>query len=676
MKIGDLSVSLVIIAIIFLIILPVPPQILDVLIIVNISVALIILLVVLNSTETLQFSTFPSVLLITTLYRLGLNVRSTLNILANGGYAGKVIQTFGNYVIQGNIVVGVVIFLIILVIQFVVITKGSERVAEVAARFTLDAMPGKQMAIDADLNSGLIDETQAKERRKKIQRESDFYGAMDGASKFVKGDAIMSILITIINAVGGMIIGSTMLGMEVGETVQVYTLATVGDGLVSQIPALIISIATGIIVTRAASDDNIGTDLRNQLLRPVPLILAGSALVVMIFIQGMPFLPLVIVGGTLIVYGLRLRSNEQKAEVVVEERQVEQLTQEKRKPESVMSLMQVYPIELEVGYALIPLLDASQGGDLSDRIIMIRRQCALDLGMIVPVIRARDNIQIGANEYVIKIKGAEVASGEVMLDHFLAMNPGNASDEIVGIETIEPAFGLPALWVSSAMRERAELLGYTVVDPPSVIATHLTDVLKRHGHELMGRQQVQGLLDTLKQQQSALVDDVTPRLYSVGEIQKILCNLLKENISIRDMITILETLADYGGVTHDTELLTEYVRQALRRSITRRFVPDNKARVLTLDPAVEQAIVEGVRQTERGSFVAMEPDRLQRMFNSLKTGVERMSSLGISPMALTSPMVRQHFKKLTEPVMPDLTVLSYNELEQDVEIYSDGVVSF
>ncbi len=675
MKIGDILVSIVVIFVILLIIIPTAPVVLDILLIINISIALIILLITLNSTEPLQFSTFPSILLIVTIYRLGLNICSTRLILGNGGDAGNVIQTFGTFVIAGNLVVGFVIFLIILAIQFIVITKGSERVAEVAARFTLDAMPGKQMAIDADLNAGIIDDTQAKERRRKVQRESDFYGAMDGASKFVKGDAIISIIITLINVIGGIIIGMTALGMDFDQVMQVYTLATVGDGLVSQIPALLISTATGIIVTRAASDDNIGTDVQNQIFRrPIPLMVAGGAIVGLMAIPGLPKIPLFVVGVLLFVLGYREHAQRKKDSVVVEEQQVEQLTQERRKPESVMNLLQVYPIELEVGYALIPLVDANQGGDLLDRVVMIRRQCALDLGMVVPVIRIRDNIQIGANEYIIKIKGTEIAGGEVMIDHYLAMNPGNADDELTGIDTVEPAFGLPALWIEESQREKAEILGYTIVDPPSVIATHLTDVLKRHGHELLGRQQVQGLLDTMRQTQPALVDDVVPKLFSLGELQKILCNLLRENVSIRDLITILETLSDYGGITRDTDLLTEYVRQALKRAITKRFIPDNRARVLTLDPGLEQAILEGVRQTERGSFVALEPDKLQRMLTSLKGGADRMASLGLAPMALTSPMVRQHFKKLTEPVIPDLIVLSYNELEQDVEIYSDGVV--
>ncbi len=677
MKLGDVGASVIVIVVILLMIIPVPPGVLNVLIIINISLALIILLLTLNATEALQFSSFPSVLLIATLYRLVLNIRSTLLILSNGGNAGEIIETFGNFVIGGNVVVGFIIFLIILVIQFIVITKGSERVAEVAARFTLDAMPGKQMAIDADLNSGLIDESEAKARRKKIQREADFFGSMDGASKFVKGDAIMSIIITLINVVGGMIIGMTMLGMDINTVVRVYTLATVGDGLVSQIPALLISMATGIMVTRAGSDESVGTDVKRQLFeKPLPLIIAGAAIILLMFVPGMPAIPLIIIGTLLIVLGVRERGKQQKQNVVVEEQAVEQLTAERRKPENIFATLQVYPIEIELGYALTPLIDASSGGDLPDRLLIIRRQCALDLGLVVPVIRVRDNILLGANEYVIKIRGTEVATGEVMLNHYLAMNPGQASDDIVGIDTVEPAFGLPALWISEAMREKAELLGYTVVDPPSVIATHLTDVLKRHGHELMGRQQVQGLLDTLKQTQSALVDDVVPKIFSVGEVQKILSNLLRENICIRDLITILETLSDYGGITRDTDLLTEYVRQALKRSITRRFVPDNRARVLTLEPGVEQAIIDGVRQTDKGSFVAMEPDKLQKMFNSLRVGVERMTSMGVSPMALTSPMVRQHFKKLTEPVVPDLTVLSYNELEQNVEIYSDGVVTF
>lgn len=668
----------VILLIILLIIIPLSPALLDVMLIVNISISVLILLTAIYAREALDFSTFPTVLLITTLLRIALNISTTRQILGNNGNAGHVIATFGQFVIGGNFVVGLIIFLIILVVQFMVITKGSERVAEVAARFTLDAMPGKQMAIDADLNTGLIDEQQAKERRAKVQRQADFYGAMDGASKFVKGDAIASVIITIINLVGGIIIGMVTGTMSFNEVVRVYTLATVGDGLVSQIPALMISTGTGIIVTRAASEGGLGQELVQQIFNtPMVMFVTAGMLAVISFIPGMPLVTIWMIAGAFVAMGMVLRRTEKRALATApeEEDHAEAIAAEKRKPENVTTLLQVDPIELEFGYGIIPLVDVSQGGDLLDRVVMIRRQCALDMGIIVPVIRLRDNIQLNTNEYVIKIKGVEVARGEVMADHFLALNSGSAMGQIQGIETIEPTFGLPALWITGSEREKAELMGYTTIDPPSVIATHLTEVVKRHSFELLGRQQVQTLIENLKKSQPALVDEVTPKLFSLGEMQRVLANLLKEGVSIRDMVTILETLGDYGTLTRDTELLTEYVRQSLRRAITKRFVPDGKAHVITLDPTLEQSIAERVKQTEHGSYVAMEPDRVQRMLLSLKASIERMTGLGMTPVVLTSPGIRKHFKRLTEQLVPDLTVLSYNELEQSIEIFSDGVVN-
>jgi len=677
MKFGDVVISVVILVVVFLIIIPLSPAILDVLIIINIAASLVIILTTLYTKEPLEFSVFPPLLLIVTLYRIALNISSTKLILGNGGDAGEVIRTFGNFVIGGNLVVGVIVFIIIIIVQFLVITKGAERVAEVAARFTLDAMPGKQMAIDADLNSGIIDEQQAKARRIKVQRESDFYSAMDGASKFVKGDSIVGIIIAVVNIVGGIIIGMT--GSNPGtisDVVQTYTLATVGDGLVSQIPALLISTATGLIVTRAASDGSFSQDLRKQFSsQPTVLMITGSMLLLVAFIPGMPKPLMFPLGGVFIWLGYSMNKSKVKLTQAVETENAEKVSQDIRKPENVISLLQVDPIELEFGYGIIPLADANRGGDLLDRVVMIRKQCAIDLGMIVPVIRLRDNLQLNTNKYIIKIKGNEVASGEVYADQYLAMNPGNAKGTVNGIETIEPAFGLPAVWVTEKERDKAELLGYTIIDPPSVIATHLTEVLKMYGHELLGRQQVQNLIDNLRQTQPALVDEVVPKIFGLGEVQKVLSNLLKENVSIRDMSTIIETLADFGTTTRDLAMLTEYVRQNLKRTITKKFIPDRKARVITLDPSLEQLIMEKVRQTDTGSFVALDPDTVQKIFLSMKSAVERLTSIGITPIVLTSPMVRMHFKKLIEQMVPDLIVLSYNEIEQNVEIYSEGVVT-
>ncbi len=676
---SNIFVAVFILGVILLIIVPLSPPFLDIMLIVNISLSLLIMLVALFARETLNFSTFPTMLLIVTIFRLGLNIASTRLILSNGGQAGGVIHTFGSFVGSGNLVVGFIIFLIIVVVQFIVITRGAERVAEVAARFTLDAMPGKQMAIDADLNAGVIDENEARDRRQNIQREAQFYGSMDGASKFVKGDAIVGILITVINIVGGIIIGLLGVGgttMTFDKVLETYTIATIGEGLAAQLPALMVSTGTGIIVTRSATEKGFGKDLMSQLFsQPSILVLLGVLLVVLSFVPGLPWLPLILLGITLPIVATVIRNRRKKAEATEMVDTAEAQAQEKRKPESVTSLLQVDLIEMEFGYGIIPLVDASQGGDLLDRVVMIRRQCAMDLGTIVPVVRLRDNIQLSTNEYCIKIKGLEVARGEVLLDHFLALKPTDTEDSIEGIETVEPAFGLPALWIPEAERERAELKGYTTIDPPSVIATHLMEIIKRHAHELLGRQQVQVLIENLKRQQPTLVDEVVPKMFSLGEVQKVLANLLKENVSIRDLGSILEVMGDNGSITRDPDLLTEYVRQSMKRAISRRFIPAGRARVITLDPGLEQVIAENVRQSERGAYVALEPALTQKILLKLKTSVERLISTGSSPIVLTSPSVRKHFKRMTEQVAPELIVLSFNELEQNVEILSEGVVS-
>ncbi len=678
-KISDIFIAVVVLGIILLIIIPLPTWMMDFFLIINITLSLLILLITLYTKKTLDFSTYPTILLITTLFRLSLNISSTRLILGNGGNAGEVVKAFGTFVVGQNLVVGLVIFLIIVVVQFIVITKGSERVAEVAARFTLDAMPGKQMAIDADLSSGLINESQARERRLEVQQEADFYGSMDGASKFVKGDAIVGIIITLINIIGGILVGLLGAGgtaMPFDEVIQVYTLATVGDGLCSQLPALLISTATGIIVTRATTKDSFGQDVSRQMLgQPIVFYILGGMLTLIAFIPGLPTIPILLVAAVLPIIGYNKSKNAKKKEEAATIETAETTAAEKRKPESVTSLLHVDLIEMEFGYGLISLVDASQGGDLLDRIVMIRRQCALDLGIIVPIVRLRDNVQLGTKQYVIKIKGLEVAHGDVMPDHYLALKPDEVDSPIDGIETVEPAFGLPALWITAANREKAELKGYTTIDVPSVISTHLMEVIKRHADELLGRQQVQTILDNLKKQQPALVDEVVPKMFTIGEVQKVLSNLLRENISIRDIGSILEIMADYGMITKDTEILTEHVRQKLRRAITKNFIPNGKARVITISPDVEKAVSASIRQTEQGAYAVMEPTQIQKLLSNIKKAVENALSLGITPMVITSPQIRRHIKNISTQVYPDLVVLSYNELEQDVQITSDWVVS-
>ena len=638
MKFGDLIVAIAVIAIIIIIIVPVPKWTLDILLTLNISLALLILLLSMYTEDVLEISIFPSLLLLSTVYRLALNISTTRSILKDGD-AGKVIETFGNFVIQGNVAVGFIVFLIIMIVQFVVITKGAERVAEVAARFTLDAMPGKQMAIDADLNSGLITEEQARKRRKEVQQYADFYGAMDGATKFVKGDAIAGIIITFINIGAGLVIGMVSKDLSFKEALNKYTLLTVGDGLVSQIPALLISTATGLVVTRAASESNLGRDLIDQLFgnnSKIMFVISGVLMFLGIFT---PLRTPYIVMGLLFAflgYSMKKKVKEESEEPPVEESESEEL----RKPENVMSLLKIDDIELEFGYGLIPLADVNQGGDLLDRIVMIRRQIAMELGLVVPIVRLRDNIQLNPNEYIVKIKGVDVAQGEVLFDHYLAMNPGTAEGELEGIDTVEPAFGLPAKWVTDKEREKAEVLGYTVVDPPSVIATHLTEIIKERAFELIGRQDVKMLIDNVREEYPAVIDEVVPKLLSLGEIQKVLSNLLKEQISIRDMVTILETLADYATITKDTDLLTEYVRQRLSGYITNKYVDNSELKVVTLDSEVEELIMKSINQTETGSYLSIEPNTAQTIINSTLKSVQRLTSIGEQPIILTAPIVR------------------------------------
>ncbi|MFC9707993.1 flagellar biosynthesis protein FlhA [Paenibacillus sp. NPDC056933] len=676
MKTKDIAVLAGIIGIVLMMILPIPTWLLDMLLVINISLALMILLVAMNSKEALQFSIFPALLLITTLFRLALNI-STTKLILGQGEAGSVVATFGSWIAGGQIAIGFIVFLILVVVQFIVITKGSERVAEVAARFTLDAMPGKQMSIDADLNAGLINEQQARERRSKIEREADFYGAMDGASKFVKGDAIASIIILLINLVGGFIIGMTVHGLAFADALSTYSVLTIGDGLVSQIPALLISTAAGLIVTRASSEGNLADDITGQLFTyPMLLYIVAFVIAMLGFFTPIHVITTLPLAGVLAFSGWRMQNNLNQKQVAEEQMEEEQQIEEVRSPESVINLLQVDPIEFEFGYGLIPLADNQQGGDLLDRIIMIRRQCALELGLVVPVIRIRDNIQLRPNEYVIKIKGNVVGGGELLLNHYLAMSPGYEEESVTGIETTEPAFGLPALWIDEVTKDRAELAGYTVVDPPSVVATHLTELIKKHAHELLGRQETKALVDNLRENYAALVDELIPSVLSIGDIQKVLAKLLREKVSIRDMVTIFETLADYGTYTKDPDVLTEYVRQSLSRQITQQFSQKGETlRVITVGPGLEKKIAESVQQSDQGSYLALDPASTQSVYQKLTEQVNRLIQSGQQPVVLTSPTIRMYLRQVIERTMQDIPVLSYSELEPNVEIQSVGVVN-
>ena len=675
MSARDLSVLFSVILIVAMLVIPFPPILLSILIIINISLALIVLLTTMNMQEPLQFSIFPSLLLLLTLFRLGLNISTTRSILSTGD-AGKVVETFGSFVVGGNILVGLVVFLILIIIQFIVITKGAERVSEVAARFTLDAMPGKQMSIDADLNAGMLTESEARNRREKVAREADFYGAMDGASKFVKGDAIAGIIIVIINIIFGIIIGMIQQGMSIQESASHFTLLTVGDGIVSQIPALLISTATGIVVTRAASNGNLGSDITGQLFAfPAMLYVTAGT----IFLLGL-FTPIGVlltgpIAGLLALGAYMMSKNKQDQEEIEEVLEEQAEVEEMKSPESVIHLLQMDAIEFEFGYGLIPLADAKQGGDLLDRIVMIRRQLALELGLVIPVVRIRDNIALNPNEYRLKIKGNEVAKGELLLDHYLAMSPTPDDDPIEGIETIEPSFGLPAKWISEAEKDQAEMLGYTVVDPASVVSTHITEKIRQNTHELLGRQETKQLIDHLKESYPVLVDEVTPNPLAVGDIQKVLAKLLKEKVSIRNLVTIFETLADYGKLTTDTDLLTEYVRQALARQITAQYARENESlKVVTCSGRVEKVIADSVQQTEHGNYLSLDPESSESVIQSVAREIEQLSLRQETPVLLCSPPIRMYVKQLLERYFPDLPVLSYNELEANVEVQSIGVV--
>jgi flagellar biosynthesis protein FlhA len=673
---NDLFIAVYLLAAVIFFIIPIKSWMLDFLILFNISMALFIVFNCLFAKEALDMSGFPSLLLFTTIFRISLNVSSTRLILSTGD-PGQVVEVFGNFVGGGNLVIGAIIFIVLIIVQMMVINKGTERVSEVTARFTLDAMPGKQMAIDADLNTGAITDAQAKERRDKIQAESAFFGSMDGATKYVKGDATAGLIITVINIVGGLIMGVSNQGLSFSEAIQKYTILTIGDGLVSQIPSMLISLSTGILVTKASKEEGIGDTLVGQLFSiPKVMMIAGAVMFLLGIFTPLNFFFCAIYGILWIVIGIALRGRQETEEIQEEVTEEEQQADEVRRHENVNSLLQVDPIELEFGYGIIPLADVNQGGDLLDRVVMIRRQIALELGAVVPIIRLRDNIQLNPNQYIIKIKGIQVSEGEILFDHYMAMNPGYIEDEITGIPTFEPAFHMEAMWITESQRERAESLGYTVVDPPSIIATHLTEVIKQHLDEMLTRQDVQNLIDNIKENNKTLVDELVPKLLGVGDIQKVLQNLLREGISIRDLVTIFETLADYAPTTRDTDVLTEYVRQSLKRAISSKyFSDDGSSTVVTLDPKVEQMIMNSVKQTEQGAYISLDPAVTKQILVSTENEVKKLEDKGQAPVVITSPIVRLYFKKLTNDYFKDLIVISYNEIDSSVELKSVGVIT-
>ncbi len=676
MKKADIGVALYLLAAVVFLIVPINSTLLDVMLALNISIALIVLFNTLFVKEVLDMSFFPTLLLFTTIFRISLNVSSTRLILTTGS-PGNVVETFGEFVGGGNMIVGAVVFVILIIIQFVVINKGSERVAEVTARFTLDAMPGKQMAIDADLNTGAITEKQARERRNKIQEEASFFGSMDGATKYVKGDATAGLIITCVNLVGGTAMGMLQGGMDFTEAIQHYGLLTMGDGLCSQIPSLLISLSTGILVTKASKEADFSDVLVSQLFGiPKVLYIVGATLIFLGLVTPLVWFLFVPFGLVFIVVGRMVEKNIGVESIEEEVSMAETEAEEIRKPENVVSFQHVDPIELEFGYGIIPLADVNQGGDLLDRVVMIRRQIALELGTVVPIIRLRDNIQLNTNKYIIKIKGIQVTECEILFDHYMAMNPGYVEEEITGIPTFEPSFHLPAIWITESQRERAESLGYTVVDPPSIIATHLTEVIRSHIAELLTRQDVQNLVNNLKESNPVLVDELIPKQLGLGEVQKVLQNLLREGISIRDLLTIFETLADHASATRDTDVLTEYVRQSLKRAISSKYFPANETTsVITLDPKVEQEIMSSVKQTEQGAYLTLDPDKTKAIISSVESEASKMENMGKSAIVITSPIVRMYFKKLTEEYFKDLIVVSYNEVESNVELQSVGMVT-
>ena len=672
----DVMIAIYVLVAFMMFIVPLPAGILDVFMALNIAIAFTVLFASMLIKEVPDISYFPTILLFTTIFRIAMNVSSTRLILKTGT-SGNVVMTFGQFVGGGDLIIGAIVFIILIMIQFLVINKGSERVAEVTARFTLDAMPGKQMAIDADLNTGAIDDREARERREKIQLESSFFGSMDGAVKYVKGDAIAGLLLTLINLLGGIAMGMLRNGMDVMTALDNYGILTIGDGLVSQIPSLLISLSTGVLVTKGSKESEFGPAIIRQLFGiPKVMYMVGGTLAFLSIFTDLNTILFLGLGLLFIVGGRMIASNLETQAIEREVDSDEEAAEEMRQPENVASLLQVDPIELEFGYGIIPLADVNQGGDLLDRVVMIRRQIALELGTVVPIIRLRDNIQLNPNQYIIKIKGIQVSEGEILFDHYMAMNPGYVEEEITGIPTFEPSFHLPAIWITEGQRERAESLGYTVVDPPSIIATHLTEIIRQHIDELLSRQDVQNLVNNMKETNPSLVDELVPKLLGLGEIQKVLQNLLKEGISIRDLLTIMETLADYAPATRDTDILTEYVRQSLKRAIsTKYFPPHETTNVVTLDPKVEQEIMGSVKQTENGAFLNLDPGRSRAIIDSVGKEVQKLENLGKNPIVITSPIVRMYFKRLTEDYYRELVVVSYNEVETNVELQSVGMVT-
>lgn len=673
-------VSLFVVLVVILIIIPLNPALLDMMFVLNLTISFIILFTTMYIKEPLEFSIFPSMLLITTLFRLALNVSSTRLILLEQGQAGQIIETFGEFVIRGNIVVGLIIFLIIVIVQFVVITKGSERVAEVSARFTLDAMPGKQMAIDADLSSGIIDEATARLRRSNIQREADFFGSMDGASKFVKGDAIISIVVTFINLIGGLIMGFMQNVGTASEIMNIYSTATVGDGLMSQIPALLISVATGMIVTRSASENNLNEDVSKQFFsQPMVLLMAGGVMACLVFI-GFPPVQVLSVAALLISLGVVMlrKTAMEKAPVEAAPETTEEVASEAsyyKNIENVYGLLHVEQIEMEFGYSLIPLVDEASGGSFVDRVVMFRKQFATEMGMVIPSVRLKDSGQLNPNQYAIKLKGEQVAVGDVLVDHYLALSPGDASEYIEGIDTVEPAFGIPAKWISEDKKAKAEMADYTLIDPTSVIITHLSEVIKQHAHELLTRQEINNILNNLRKSNETLVADLIPGVITVNELQKVLCNLLREGVPIRDIETILETLGDYGTSIKDTDILTEYVRQSLKRSISRKFAEANQLKVISIDPEIENTIMSSVKKMDSGSYLALDPQMIQDIVAAVGDAIGRVKDLVPAVIILTSPIVRVYVKKLIDQFYPNVSVLSFSEIDSNIQIQALGNIS-
>lgn len=683
------AISFFVVAIVLLLIIPLPPFVLDMMIIFNLSVSLVILLITMNIRNPLEFAIFPSLLLLTTLLRLGLNISSTRSILTKNGNAGKVIHAFGSFVLQGNVIVGFIIFLIIVLVQFIVITKGAERVSEVAARFTLDAMPGKQMAIDADLSSGLISEEEARLRRTSIQREADFYGAMDGATKIVKGDAIMSIIITAINFTAGVIIGVVQSNMSFGDVLSLYSLSTVGDGLVSQIPALLISTSTGLVVTRSVAEGSLNQDVSRQFsAQPKAIMAAGGIMLLMSFVPGMPKLQMYILAAALILGGnsiLKSMKIKEEAEsgaameqaVAIQEAEESQKRQEEyyRNIDNVYDMLEVEPISMEFGYSLIPLADEKNGGKMINRVVIFRRQYAQEMGFVIPSIKLQDNSGLGTNQYVIKIRGEEAARGELLVDYYLALEPSNPTGEIEGIEAIEPAYGIPSKWITPDQKELAEIYGYTVIDPLSVMITHLTETIKRNTHQLLDRRETMKLINRFKEKTPELVEDVFPNMISYGNFQKLLGNLLKEGIPIRDMELLMETVAEDFGAAKDLDGILEDMRINLKRTITRKFCVEGQMRVIVLDGELERKIIASMAKNSQGVYLSLSPDLMQRMVTCLEEEKKKFDDFGQEPIILTSQVIRVYIYRLLEPFYPNIHVLSFSEITNTIQIQAIGTIT-